>query len=98
MARISVTSMASEKSRSAVRQQRPGHSLVLIFDKYFTSSLWIAVSAFLGRRPHRWICSDGECQSPGRMATTGATTRTSITIGERGRRGVAGEFGGEITY
>src|SRR5262249_55424362 len=33
-------------------QQRPGRSLVLIFDKYFTSSLWIVVSAFLGRDPN----------------------------------------------
>jgi hypothetical protein len=27
-------------------QQRAEHSLVLIFDKYFTSSLWIVVSTF----------------------------------------------------
>jgi hypothetical protein len=44
-------------------QQRGGHSLVLIFDKYFTSSLRIAVSAFLSRHTSpRGIGSDGECQ------------------------------------
>lgn len=43
-------------------QQRLGHSLVLIFDKYFTGSLWIAVSAFFRPTSHRGICSDGECQ------------------------------------